>query len=404
VGRRGGIRQPSEGVTNEKSHAMRERVRSRPWIVACTSRWFIRVMRHMDVRPPSFLAASYVADFLRHLPAVRNGDIEGVHQARVATRRLREVAPLLMSSRGREAEEWTRLARRAGRRLGRVRELDVMDEVLSTQEARVPAVAPVAAVARRTLVGQRQRARRQLIKALERLEVERLGEALPMTPSRWDGLRERYVSGPWATMLRERLGKRASSLREAVDHATGIYFPKRVHRTRIAVKKLRYAVEIADATGMWRPRNVLRDLKRVQATLGRIHDLQVLSEALSDLVDDESLRPNASVLSSAIKGEVEAEFATYLADRDRVLAICDVSERFASPRRPSIGVPSRRIAAVSALAVQVGVLLLSGGKARRSSDGGTADSSSGSPAGDAPPQEPSSRFNTFPSTASKVGG
>jgi hypothetical protein len=149
---------------------------------------------------------------------------------------------------------------------------------------------------------------------------------------------------------------------------------------------------------------VLRDLKRVQATLGRIHDLQVLSEALSDLVDDESLRPNASVLSSAIKGEVKAEFATYLADRDRVLAICDVSERFASPRRLSIGVPSRRIAAVSALAVPVGVLLLSGGKARRSSDGGTADSSSGSPAGDAPPQEPSSRFNTFPSTASEVRG
>ncbi len=326
----------------------------------------------MHVQPPSALAASYVQELLRHLPAVRNGDVDGVHQARVATRRLREVAPLLVPSRGGQAEEWGRLARRAGRQLGRVRELDVMDESLSTQEARVPAVAAVAAVARQTLVPRRQRARRRLIKALERLDVERLAEVLPMTPSRWEGMRERYAPGPWAAMLRERLGKRADALRDAVKHATGVYFPNRAHRTRVAVKKLRYAVEIAQATGMWRPRHVLQDLKRAQATLGRLHDLQVLSDGLSELVDEDGVRKDASVLSSAVKGEAEAEFATYLGDRDRLLAICDVAERFASSGRLGTRVRSRPLAAVSALAVPAGFLLLSSGKARRSSRLATA--------------------------------
>ena len=296
----------------------------------------------MHVQPPSALAASYVQELLRHLPAVRNGDVDGVHQARVATRRLREVAPLLVPSRGGQAEEWGRLARRAGRQLGRVRELDVMDESLSTQEARVPAVAAVAAVARQTLVPRRQRARRRLIKALERLDVERLAEVLPMTPSRWEGMRERYAPGPWAAMLRERLGKRADALRGAVNHATGVYFPNRAHRTRVAVKKLRYAVEIAQATGMWRPRHVLQDLKRAQATLGRLHDLQVLSDGLSELVDEDGVRKDASVLSSAVKGEAEAEFATYLGDRDRLLAICDVVRAVCLvwPTRNSRSIPS----------------------------------------------------------------
>ena len=187
-----------------------------------------------------------------------------------------------------------------------------------------------------------------------------------MTSSRWGGMRERYAPGPWATMLRERLGERAAALRDAVNHATGIYFPNRAHRTRVAVKKLRYAVEIAQATGMWRPRHVLQDLKRAQATLGRLHDLQVLTDGLSRLVDEDSVRKDASVLSSAMKGIAEAEFATYLGDRDRLLAICDVSERFASSGLSGTRVRSRPLAAASVLALPAGLLLLSARTARRS--------------------------------------
>ena len=137
----------------------------------------------------------------------------------------------------------------------------------------------------------------------------------------------------------------------------------------MAVKKLRYAVEIAQTTGMWRPRHLLQDLKRAQATLGRLHDLQVLSDGLSGLVDEGK---DVSVLSSAVKGEAEAAFAMYLGDRDRILAICDVSERFASSGRLGTRVRSRPLAAVSALAVPAGFLLLSAGKARRSSRLATA--------------------------------
>ena len=55
-----------------------------------------------------------------------------------------------------------------------------------------------------------------------------------------------------------------------------MYLPERLHDVRIAVKKLRYAVELgADASGARREPD-LRALKRGQEMLGRMHDLQML--------------------------------------------------------------------------------------------------------------------------------
>src|SRR3954469_7872773 len=58
----------------------------------------------------------------RALPGAKGGDTRSVHQARVATRRLREALPLLGGSKG---EKLSRAARKLTRALGPVRELDV---------------------------------------------------------------------------------------------------------------------------------------------------------------------------------------------------------------------------------------------------------------------------------------
>ena len=55
-----------------------------------------------------------------------------------------------------------------------------------------------------------------------------------------------------------------------------MYNPESLHRVRIATKKLRYGLEIAAEGGFPIAAPLVRQLKKVQDTLGRLHDLQVL--------------------------------------------------------------------------------------------------------------------------------
>ena len=60
------------------------------------------------------------------MPAAQSGDVRSVHQARVATRRLREALPVLRKSLNADAIDRARQrVRRMTRALGPVRELDV---------------------------------------------------------------------------------------------------------------------------------------------------------------------------------------------------------------------------------------------------------------------------------------
>jgi CHAD domain-containing protein len=58
--------------------------------------------------------------------------------------------------------------------------------------------------------------------------------------------------------------------------AGAVYLPGRLHAVRIALKKLRYAVELATEIAGQPTNSVLRSLKRGQNVLGRLHDMQVL--------------------------------------------------------------------------------------------------------------------------------
>jgi CHAD domain-containing protein len=70
--------------------------------------------------------------------------------------------------------------------------------------------------------------------------------------------------------------RRAERLTFAIDNAAGLYLPDRLHEVRIAVKKLRYALELARSVGGSRATGRIRTLKSAQDLLGRMHDLEVL--------------------------------------------------------------------------------------------------------------------------------
>jgi CHAD domain-containing protein len=204
-----------------------------------------------------------VESLIRALPAARQGDPGSIHQARVATRRLREVLPLVQSgSRGRKLR---RKVRRLTCALGPVRELDVALETLDALAREVPR----AAVTNLRQVLRQER--RRLYAAMSR-EVGHVDV---------DKLRRRALGAARKTRAVDtaaRAARRTVRLQSAIESAGSIYLPDRLHEVRIAVKKLRYALELGHSAGRSRSRasSRLRTLKAAQDLLGRMHDLEVL--------------------------------------------------------------------------------------------------------------------------------
>ena len=164
--------------------------------------------------------------------------------------------------------------------------------------------------------------------------------------------------------LREQIGARARDVAAALDHAAGVYFPRRLHSLRVAVKKLRYSVEAAEMTALWRPPRLLRDLRRVQAQLGELHDLQVLLEQLDGLAAPRS-RKGGAMLKALVAGDLAREYEEYLTRTPRLRAICAACERFAGRPAPA----ERRYwpAALTLAAAEAGVVVLADTLASRPS-------------------------------------
>jgi CHAD domain-containing protein len=266
--------------------------------------------------------------FARMFPGVDGGDVHAVHQTRVASRRLREVVPVLHLD-GRAAHRLTRKLRKLTRRLGHVRELDVLGLLLDElhDSGRYPPralerIKDEVTSARRAYQAEMTEAGfgddlRKLSRKLEQI-VERL---------RRDGDDpDEARAVRWA--IDARVAKRAAAVRDAIDAAGNVYLIGRVHAVRIAVKKLRYGVEVAqELVGHERSAD-LRLLKREQELLGRLHDLQVLIDRVRRV--QASLTPPAVVawreLDVVIR-ELETScrrlHARYIHNRPALLSLCE---------------------------------------------------------------------------------
>jgi CHAD domain-containing protein len=209
----------------------------------------------------------------RHLREAVQGDGHGVHQARVASRRLREAVPVLAAGlKKTRAGKARNKIRRITRALGAIRELDVTIGLLDELARRNTLPRLALEQVRAQVLQEQQRRRETMLERMERVDVTKLerrlrslGEALAAAEAE-----------PWRERLGARLLKRSKLLGAAVDEAGHMYDADRLHKVRIAAKKLRYSLEIAGETGIAAARQPVRTIKRAQDTLGRLHDLQVL--------------------------------------------------------------------------------------------------------------------------------
>jgi CHAD domain-containing protein len=284
----------------------------------------------------------------RWLPDARKHDVDAVHRARVATRRLREALPVLASGKTKRAAG--KSARRLTRALGSVRELDVAMQTLDQLDT--GGEVPRAAVTKlRSLIAQERRGLRlELKRELDRVDVgklkDRAGAAARKAAARGrEPARDRQL----LTEADVRCGRRAVKLRAAIEGAAGIYLPDRLHQVRIAVKKLRYAMELAyelrgvrtDQSASRTPKSAagrLHTLRDAQDLLGRMHDLDVLiarTRALQGSAAVPTLRMSGDLdlLVRRLENECRQLHARYMTSRAGVLAVCDQAEATASRHR-----------------------------------------------------------------------
>jgi CHAD domain-containing protein len=266
----------------------------------------------------------------RQLAAAVGGKDTGVHQARVASRRLREALPVL--SRGLQhskSGKAQRKLRRLTQALGTVRELDVtlhlIDEVGEWPAVPGPALAQV----RAQVIEERERRRAVMLERLEHVDVDKLGRRL-------HAVRQALIAPPtqhnWRGVLALRIARRARRLEKAIDEAGQIYAPEGLHRVRIAAKKLRYAVEIADESGAAPCAATVRVIRRVQDTLGRLHDLQVLQHHIAAVGAAPSRRRTApdaglAVLSRLIEDECRHLHGRYVSSQLHLRESVEIARR-----------------------------------------------------------------------------
>ena len=271
------------------------------------------------------------------MPAAQAGDVVSVHQARVATRRLRETLPVIRASTDAAGLRRTaRQVRRVTRALGLVRELDVALAQLEALAAR-QVVSPVAfAAVRQALAAERLARRRAMLATLTpgrlaKLRARLSALAQPAEPPDPAGALE-HAS--------RQVVRRARRLSAAVERAGGLYLPDRLHAVRIAAKKLRYALEIQRELKRSRAAARLAQLKRLQDLLGRMHDAEMLIERVravqTELANrDRVLTSELDALVRTLEADCRREHAAYMRRRPALLQLCESLSQDAPARSSS---------------------------------------------------------------------
>jgi CHAD domain-containing protein len=285
--------------------------------------------------------------FTRVLQGLEQGDVRALHRARVASRRLRELIPVIQLDRA-TAKKLSRRLGKVTRRLGTVRELDVLlvsiDELHVSRRVRGAAVGRVGVAVSK----DRDRARKHLARALPMDDLQRLARKLERTI---DDLRvgeasgSRSASAAWRWAIDARVARRAERLADAIGTAGAVYLPERLHAVRIALKKMRYALELRHEAAGERGDADLKMLKRGQDLLGRMHDLQMLTERVRQV--QASLAPptlsdwrDLDALILSLEDDCRRLHARYMRVRDALLELTE--RRSARTQTPPARTAARR--------------------------------------------------------------
>ena len=267
-------------------------------------------------------------------PGVVTGEVTAVHRARVASRRLREALPVL-DHEGRGVRRLRKDLRAVTRALGPVRELDVTLGLVVRLLHDEPALETPLETIRVQLMERRLRRRARLLRDIDALDIAGILARVRALSARGSvGAHQRQALLD-KEAIRRRMAARATRLGRAVDQAGALYAPEALHAVRIAVKKLRYNLELGRAARVVGAARAAIRLRRFQDLLGEWHDWQMLSTHASRVqgatpMDHERLA-DFTALASRVEDRCRALHAEFMAVRPDLAALAEDVARRARP-------------------------------------------------------------------------
>jgi CHAD domain-containing protein len=270
------------------------------------------------------------------LQALREGDLLAMHRTRVASRRLREILPVL--------ELDSSVAARLGRRLksvtvelGSVRELGVLVNLVAELQDSGQFDSKTLRMIGNAIAKAYADARERLFERLPVDGIERLARKLAKVAR---DLRDDKPSRAWQWAIDARVNRRAANVLRALDAAGSMYMQERLHDIRIALKKFRYALEIACEAAGVKPSPDIKALKRHQDTLGRLHDLQILIDRIRGIQPtvtpaDLTMWRRIDAVISSLEDECRRLHAKFLHQQGEIRAICERVSRATEGAAPS---------------------------------------------------------------------
>jgi CHAD domain-containing protein len=258
-------------------------------------------MKLTDDRNLRGLAARYTRRQVRQLTGQIEGiraaeDIEFVHRARVALRRLRTALAIFAEVFGADrVKAWRKALRRTARDLGDARDKDVQIEYVRAMLAENRDPEAVLGIARVLVRWEKKRESLQpvVLRSLRRLLSARvlheILDACKKLRPKEQGKRALASPAVYAHAQENILAR----FQELWSHRECLADPsdvQRHHAMRIAAKRLRYTMEIYRSAYGKRLEGVLDVMKQIQAYLGDLHDCDVWTAELGKVLDKEANR------------------------------------------------------------------------------------------------------------------
>jgi CHAD domain-containing protein len=251
-----------------------------------------------------YLACQYiktqVREMSRHLRgAILARDTEYVHQARVASRRLRAALGMFSGCfPDARMKKWQKQIKQLTSRLGAARDADVQIDFLKDFISKIPPAGKgLRPGLRRVMLRVKQKRHKiqpKVVKVLDRIKKD--GTILDMrtelnrTEKRLSrqniDIRSPYVFEEARRHMEQRLAGLLScqGCLENPDDKAGH------HEMRIAAKRLRYTLEICNLPFERRLSANIEIMKRIQSLLGRVHDCDVWLDDLAKFTEKEKKR------------------------------------------------------------------------------------------------------------------
>jgi CHAD domain-containing protein len=273
----------------------------------------------------------YCAVLKREARRVRDGRVDALHRARVASRRLREGLVLLAADP--DSHKLKRQLKKVTRRLGNVREVDVLMSLIDEYRHRARYSSTALQEVGTAIAHERQSKREELTTTLFPSEFRRLARRVERALERRRPVdafdRRRGARDPkqlWRSLLEARVIARATRVASALNIAGTLYAPDRLHQVRVSVKKLRYALELLGDEQHAVTSDHILILRASQDLLGRLHDIEVLIDRTRRV--QASLTPpdvvrwrELSAFAHALEDDCRRLHARFLQDRGELIAI-----------------------------------------------------------------------------------